>query len=366
MNRIFILLITGFFLGVLAFSCGCGTAASEAKKGEGDSSKMSGADSLSPQKWLASLTHQIKMNPNNYALYNDRSEVYMKLDSLAAAIRDVEKAISINDSISDTHYLRGFYACIQKDTVRAVQELKKAMELGTINAEVPYQLGQIYLMQKNYGEAEELFNLAIRRDTSQAIYYFAKGFLYHQKKDGITALPFYKQSLKKDSTFTKSYVQLYSLYTDVLKNEDLANEQVEKLLKISPLHPLGNYYKAKKLFGDATRLKVLIKKEPFMEAMAKSAVAFSDAIRGDSNFVQAYYERGYTYFLMDKHNEAIKDFEKTVALDKNYYQAYFMLGSIHEYYKDNTTAISFYKKAIEAKPDFKEAIYAVKELGTKK
>ncbi len=349
-------------LGAL-FNLGCGKSH---KKGTENPSVMTKADSLSPAKWLASLTHQIKMNPHNYALYSDRSEVYLRLDSLDAAIRDIDKAITINDSISDLHYLRGFYACIDKDTTKAIAELEKAMRLGTINAEVPYQLGQIALMQKDYPRAEDLFNQAIRRDSSQAQYYFAKGLLYQSQKNGASALGFYKESIERDSTFSKAYLQLYDLYMNQLKNEDMANQQITKLLALIPSHPLGNYYKAKKLFGDATRLKVLIKKEPFMEAMAQAVAAYNLAIKADSGFVQAYYERGYTYFIMDKLDEAIRDFEKTATLDPNYYQAYFMLGSIHEFYKDNTTALSYYEKAVNAKPDFKEAIYAVKELRNKK
>ncbi len=366
MKRVFfIILVFCVTFGIILSEAGCGNPKNKTENRAQDSLKMTKEDSLSPVKWLASLSHQISMNPNNYALYNDRSEVYLRLDSLFAAIRDVEKAIAINDSISETHYLRGFYACLAKDTVKAMESLDKAMRLGTINAEVPYQLGQIALVQKNYARAEDLFNQAILRDSTQAIYYFAKGYLYQQQKNGTKALGLYKEALQKDSAFSKAYIQLYDLYMNVLKNEDLANQQIEKLLRIKPGHPLGNYYKAKKLFGDATRLKVLIKKEPFMDAMSKSVEAYTLSLSGDSSFVQAYYERGYTYFIMDKHDEALKDFEKTVALDSKYYQAYFMLGSIHEYYKDNATALSYYKKAVEAKPDFKEAIYAVKELSGK-
>ena len=155
MKRVFILIITCLLAAMTLTETGCSNRSTNGEA-TGDSIKMTKEDSLSPAKWLASLSHQISMNPNNYALYNDRSEVYLRLDSLKAAIQDVEKALKINDSISETYYLRGYYACLDKDTAKAVESLEKAMTLGTINSEVPYQLGQIAFMQKNYVKADDL------------------------------------------------------------------------------------------------------------------------------------------------------------------------------------------------------------------
>ena len=38
------------------------------------------------------------------------------------------------------------------------------------------------------------------------------------------------------------------------------------------------------------------------------------AIEKDKNFVEAYYRRGLTYYLMKQHPNAISDFEKGLSL----------------------------------------------------
>lgn len=63
---------------------------------------------------------------------------------------------------------------------------------------------------------------------------------------------------------------------------------------------------------------------------------------------------GYTYFLKDKNDEAIKQFQMAVQLDPKYYQAYYNMGQVYEDEKNWDEALEMYAKAAKLAPrDFK-------------
>lgn len=92
---------------------------------------------------------------------------------------------------------------------------------------------------------------------------------------------------------------------------------------------------------------------------------YTVAVNRDSNFVQAYYNRGYSFFLAGNQDNAMQDFQRVIKLQPNHAQAQFMLGSIYEFYKDYSAALTHYRAAVEAKPDFADAKKAVSEVEKK-
>lgn len=359
-HLIFIIIIT-VGLGFSLFSC---TKKPDAEKNPNVSNDST--QNVSPQQMLASLNNQIARDGKNYLLYRQRAETYHALDSIDKAIADIETAIKLSqsDSIADLRYLRGFFAYTKGDTADAMTHLQQAQKINYLdNPEIPYQIGQIFLQQKKYGDAEKYFTMAAKMDSLAPIYVFAKGFLNEQQGKTKEAIRYYNESVKLDTTFVKGYAQLFYLYSNVLRDADKAAEYNRKILKINPSHPLANFNRAKKLWEEGKKMP---NEAEMKKTLSLAIAAYSDAIDNDSLFVQAYYERGYCYFMIDNETNAIKDFEKVIALDSKNYQAYFMLGSIYEHYKDKNMAVSYYSKALEVKPDFTEAGQAVQELrGTK-
>lgn len=351
--------VTFLIIIILGLSFSCSKKADEQKKTDISADSL---QNVSPQQMLASLNNQIARDAKNYILYRQRAEVYHKLDSIDKAIQDIEKAIELSksDSIADLKYLRGFFAYTKGDTADAMTHLQEAQKINYLdNPEIPYQIGQIYLQQKKYGDSEKYFTMAMKMDSLAPMYVFAKGFLYEQQGKTREAIQLYNESVKLDTSFIKGYARLHHIYSNVLRDADKAAEYNRKILKINPSHPLANFNRAKKLWEEGKSMK---NEAEMKKTLALAVAAYSDAIDNDSLFVQAYYERGYCSFMIDNETNAIKDFEKVIAIDSKNYQAYFMLGSIYEHYKDKAMAVSYYSKALEAKPDFEEAKQAVKEL----
>lgn len=57
-----------------------------------------------------------------------------------------------------------------------------------------------------------------------------------------------------------------------------------------------------------------------------SVAEYSNAIRLDPNFEEAYYHRGLCYAVLDKHDLAFSDFDKAVQIKPDYEEVYFARG----------------------------------------
>ena len=82
---------------------------------------------------------------------------------------------------------------------------------------------------------------------------------------------------------------------------------------------------------------------------------------GHSKFAKAYYERGHMYFHLDRSDEALADFDRTIALDPNYARAHSFKGRTYAGLKRDDEALIEYARAIEIDPNFAGSHYA---LGT--
>lgn len=316
-----------------------------------------------PLVLLPSLTDQIEKNPRNYALYEERSQVYYELDKLPEAISDIDKAIDLYDQRSELHYLRGFYAFVQNDTALALTEHRKSIELGSDNPENFYQIGQIFFLQKRYPAALKHYQFAALQDTLQPIYLFAQGILHQTRKQYGKAIRAYEQSVGLDSAFDKSLIALHNLQLDVYQNPEASVPYLDQLIAFNPGHALARLYKGNYHFNRALKVSDESQVALFQEEINAAVLEYSIAVQRDTRMAQAWYNRGYCYFLADdKYDQAIADFEQALVIRPDYPEANYMLGSIYERFEDKVAALRYYQAALEANPEFTAAATAVREL----
>lgn len=322
-------------------------------------------DSLrqAPGVVLESLNKQIAEEPDNYGLFQDRSELYYALDSLDLAISDINKALQMYQNGPDLHYWKGFLSFVNDDTTAARISFEKAIGLGSQNPEVYYQLGQLYFFQGRTDAAQYYYQQASKYGPKDPQYLFAQGFLEENRQDASQAIKFYLQSLELDSAFAKSLLQLHDLYINYHSNEREARTYNQQLLRNNLGHPLANYNEANYQYRRAKRAQSGGETETFANALNTSILHYTIAIDNDADFALAHYARGMAFLEGgQKINLAIQDFQKTIELDPTYAQAHFMLGSVFEANRDLKTALEHYKEAYRLKPDgqgFKKAVEEV-------
>ncbi|TAE51678.1 MAG: tetratricopeptide repeat protein [Bacteroidetes bacterium] len=348
------------FVLLCALSCLL-TACQTPQKPGTESSAIPDSLDQSPAAQIRSLNRQLEINPRDYTLYQQRSEQYYNSDSIEKALADAEMALSLFPNSPDLKYWKGFLAFTQNDSAEAMIQYREAIRLGTKDPEVYYQMGQIFFLQKKYEAALASYQKAVELNDHEPLYWFAQGFLEEQRLQKPAAIKRYMRALELDSLHTKTLLQLYDLYLTGYENEEMATRYLDRLLRNQPLHPLGRYYsgtahlrKALGLSRDTPR---------YREEVNEAVSDFTISVSRDPGFADAWYSRGYCYFMGENRlDEAIGDFRKVLEINPQYAQAHFMLGSIFEYNKDLQTALFHYRKAVEYKPESEDFALAVKEL----
>jgi tetratricopeptide (TPR) repeat protein len=355
---------TYFFLFSIIFWYGCQGESKTSTETEEEVVAFP-TDNQDPESYLRSLNRQISENPDDYTLYKDRAIVYYELDSIELAIANIDYAIEMFRNSPELHYWRGFFAFSVDDTAKARDEFEASIGLGSKSPESFYQLGQIYFFQGNDERALELYQRAADLNDQDPIYVFAQGFLEEQRRQHSKAIRAYQQSLEIDSTFDKALIQLHDLYFTEYNNEKEAIKYVDKLISYQPSHPLARFHKGNYYLRRALRMTSAAQQAAFQKEINNAVVEFTITINRDENFAQAWYNRGYCYFLADRHDEALKDFEQCLVANPKHPQAAFMLGSMYEYFKDFKTALKYYEQSLKNDPDNEDTQTAVKEVREK-
>jgi tetratricopeptide (TPR) repeat protein len=88
----------------------------------------------------------------------------------------------------------------------------------------------------------------------------------------------------------------------------------------------------------------------------KATTAFTEAIRLDPKFSNAYVNRGLAWDAKKEYDKAIADYTKAIELDPNHVGAYVNRGLVWYYKKDYDKAVADCEKALEFDPKIVAAI----------
>ena len=88
------------------------------------------------------------------------------------------------------------------------------------------------------------------------------------------------------------------------------------------------------------------------EELLKKIEEYTKKIEKEPNNASNYYNRGFTYFLLKKYEEAIKDYDKAIELNPNNASYYNNRGISFNNLKEYEKAINDYNKAIELNPSY--------------
>lgn len=326
---------------------------------------LSDSAATDPQTRLLSLNKQIEYNPRDYTLYQQRGVTYYELDSLNKAIADIETGIALFRNSPDLHYWRGFFAFTIDDTATAMTEFQTAAGLGSKSPETFYQMGQIYFFQGNDEKALEMYDKAAQLNDHDPLYIFAKGFLEENRRLYSKAIEAYLRSLELEPGFDKALIRLHDVYLEHYENETEAIKYLDQLLAVQPGHSLGRFYKGNEFFRKAMKVYNDSQMELFRNRINEAVGEYTISINRDPKYAQAWYNRGYCYFLADRYEEAMKDFGECLKNNPKHAPSAFMLGSSYEYYKDYKTALYYYQIALNNNPTFADAKKAVQEMQEK-
>lgn len=296
---------------------------------------------------ISQLTEKIRENTSDAELYNKRAQYYIFDKQFDLALRDVNKAISIDPrkceyyiTLSDTYLVMG-----QPDNSR--DALIRARELDHENTTALLKLAKLYLIVKDYKTCyttvDEL--LSLDHNNAQAHYTRAIGLL--EQGDTNHAVGDLLKAVDKNQEFYEAYVELGELFS--IRKDRIAETYLKNALNLRPdsketLYMLGMLYQETGQYE-------------------KAISTYTNLARIDTSFRDAPYNIGYICLVYLKDfKRSIRFFDEALKKDPEYYQAYYNRGYAHELAGDYALARADYKQSLKILVNYDKAVEGLNRL----
>ncbi|MBK9758827.1 MAG: tetratricopeptide repeat protein [Flavobacteriales bacterium] len=295
---------------------------------------MSLADSLAAA--LAAINQRIVEDPGNAAGYADRAGYYMKLDSTNRAAKDMDRALAL-DSTNLEYRLRAGdlrYAMLELGTARV--QYSAAMRIAPEDTRARLKLAEIDLVLRKYPESMALVNEALRLDPTAAHGYYLKGWIYKETKDTLLAISSFRTAVEQDPQDYNAYMMLGSL--SAAKNDPLAMQYFGTATELRP-----------------TSIEAIYSLAMYCQDAGKDSIALAcyDRMKEiDPSNALAWYNSGWVY-LEHKGDiaRAKVEFSKAIALQTNYADAWYNRGVAMERTDELDSAAANYQLCLSIRPD---------------
>ncbi len=169
-----------------------------------------------------------------------------------------------------------------------------------------------------------------------------------------------------ESVGQKEYKKAIDFYKKALPFEP-KNKKIYFNLGVVYLH-LEEFYNAIESFQNAIALD-----ENYISAYSNLAIGYKKIKEyhktikclkralelSQSEDVDIYYNLGNTLSSIEEYDEAIKYFDKVIALEPTYYKAYHGKGLVYNHLMVYDKAYQYFKKTLEYKSDYPDSIFAI-------
>lgn len=312
-------------------------------------------DSNDKQKYVAdttkiqleSLNKQIVDDISNPDLYNARSLFYLVDHQFEKALKDINKAISI-DSRKSAYYvtLSDIYLFMGQPQ-NSRDALIQATKVGPKDKEAMLKLAKLYLIIRDYRNCYDMVRKILLLDNTIASAYFTRAIGLLEQGDTNRAVNDLMQAVDKKQDYYEAYIQLGDLYA--MKKDPMAEAYLKNALNIRPqsreaLYMLGMYYqetahyeKAIQVYQTLSKTDTVFREAPYnigyiylvyLKDFKKAIPFFTESLKKDPGFYQAYFNRGYAYELSGDYQKAIEDYQKSLKIKVNYEKAVVGLNRI--------------------------------------
>lgn len=296
---------------------------------------------------IESLNERIVAKPNDPNLYVKRAMAYRDRKMMQLAIRDAQRALAIDSTVSYFHAVLGELEFQSGQLRDARLSLEKAVKYDETNTEALLKLSETNYLLRRYDEALVYTNDALRIDDKLAQGYFIKGFIYKELGDTTLAKSSFQTATEVNPDHYEAYMELGNL--SAYQGNPLALEYFRTALEIKPksaeaLYSLGMFLQAGEKFEEAIGVyRQLIETDP-------------------SNFL-GYYNTGYLNLTeFGEYEIALAYFDTVLTLDPTYIDAMYNRGVCFEEMNEVEQAINVYKNILVIYPDYTLAAKGLSRL----
>jgi tetratricopeptide (TPR) repeat protein len=323
-------------------------------------------------KALGLLNDVLEKNPDNVMLRTSLADVYLQQNDWPSAKKQLTMVLQSDSLDPDTHLRIGvaFYAQTIKDTLiipEAIEVFKKYEKNFPTDARSYVYLGVLYRGIKKDSIAEQYFTRATQTSNWNGDAWWQLGWLYFDKQDFRTAIEVLNKAKQYIADDFRIYMLLGISYSRAGMNEDsrVALERAHELnpADLNVLSSLGLTYDALSMHTESdSSYERALRIDPHF-ALVLNNYAYSLSERGlqleraermskeslakdssNSSYLDTY---GWILFKNERYEEALVYITKAVEYGDASAVVLEHLGDVHAKLNQMTEAKKYWKKALE-------------------
>jgi tetratricopeptide (TPR) repeat protein len=287
---------------------------------------------------LADYTRVIELNPDDPDAYDDRGRVYMIIKDYDEAIADLTRALEIDPTYIPSLSQR---ALIYQGTDRyaeALEDYEILLELSP-TAEHYYDRGLAYLDMELYGKALDDFLVATEGTPESANYWNGLTMAYFRLMDIENALKASNRAIELDPSFALALEWRAFIYYSIDDYGECVTDYTALLAMEGPSREDPPSWMRRGVCYDAL-------------GQGEEAVRdYEKAIALETRESYALTYRGVAYRSQEQYSEAISSFNHSIELNDTYDYAWMQRGVVYYELGEYEKALDDYNQAVELNPD---------------
>jgi len=295
---------------------------------------------------LDSINELISKNPRMASYYAARAQIYVQKEDYNEAIQDMAKAMSIDSNNLSYHYILSDIYLNSYDAKRALDALHRAAALYPDSVSALLKLSKLQLILFQHNESLESIRQILLRDPQNTDAYMLMGLNLKEMGETKRSIFAYQKCVDLNSDKIDCWLGLAAIYDSL--NNPLAVKYFENALRIDSNNINAHHMKA----------QYYQNRDNYEEALLE----YKKTTDINPNYTEGYYNSGVLYYIIDSLQQSRESIDKTIRIDPNNAMAYYYLGLIELKENKNDAALEHFKKALSLEAGLKKAEEEIKKL----
>ena len=289
---------------------------------------------------LKQVDSLLALNPENPDLHYFKGQILYQMAEFDAAMKNVDKAIELNNLPGKYYILKSDIYFNKKDIVRSILTLEEGAYKDPTNTELLLTLALYYYYTGENEKSIKVADNVLMQDPTVADAYFQKALIFAEIGDTAKAISNLQTTVEWDPEFADAYLELGNLTSS--QGDPLAIQYFNNVLTLDSTsmearYGIAKYHQDRKDYPKAMEL-------------------FREMIIMSPSYEKAYYNMGWMYFQMDSMQKAADNFEIATNLEPSYIEAYYMRGLVAEAQGNIVDAERFYGQTLKLDAEYAPAI----------
>jgi tetratricopeptide (TPR) repeat protein len=285
------------------------------------------------------LTAKIAAQPEDATLYAARAAAYYEMEGYDEAIADMAKAMMIDSSNLQYHFLLADIYLNYYKSQQAVQTLERAVQIAPNNVEALLSLAELQMVLKKHEASMKNVSKVLSINKLNPMAFFLMGMNLEQTGDEARAINAFQSAIENDPSMADAHLKLGQLFAQ--KGESIAIRYYDNAIAAAPNNPVMLYAKAEYLHNNNQLDEAL-------ETLRKAIVL-------DQQYLEAYFRSGVIYLEKDSAQQAYQQFDLIVQNDPANAKAYYYRGVAAEFGGNLDQAKADYDQALTFDSDYTKA-----------